>query len=606
MPKRVAAIKFVGASLFALSLGLWGEPALAGCTVGAMADLPVTMSAMRPLVQTKINGADALFIVDSGAFYSVITPASAEEHALRLGVAPYGLSMTGVGGEVSQLSIATVKTFTLADINLKNVDFFVGGSEVGAGAAGVIGQNVLGIADVEYDLAKGAIRLWKPHDCDGAMMAYWSKDQPYSAMDINEPTPLAPHTKGVAFVNGVRIRVIFDTGAASSFLTRHAAARAGFKPDGPGVVLAGFSRGVGRRAVKSWIAPFASFKIGDEEIRNTRLTVGDSDITDADMLIGADFFLSHHVYVAKTQRKIYFTYNGGPVFNLEGAPPSAPPIAPGPDKAAEPADAAPKPPGAADDTPTDAADFSRRGEAFAARRDFEHAFADLDRACALAPNDAQYVYQRGVARMANRQPFMAMADFNQALKLKPDDAPASLARAELRLAGRDKADAVKDLDVADRSSPKEADLRLSLAGDYERAGLFDQALIQFDLWVKAHPDDSRQPIGLNGRCWSRAQLGQDLDKALSDCNAALRLSPNAPVALSTRGLVHLRRGEFEKAIADYDAALTLQPKSAWSLYGRGLAKLKKGMTAEGQADIAAATALQPGLPGLAKARGIGV
>ena len=37
------------------------------------------------------------------------------------------------------------------------------------------------------------------------------------------------------------------------------------------------------------------------------------------MLIGADFFLSHRIYVASSQRKLYFTYNGGPVFNLARA-----------------------------------------------------------------------------------------------------------------------------------------------------------------------------------------------------------------------------------------------------------------------------------------------
>ena len=41
------------------------------------------------------------------------------------------------------------------------------------------------------------------------------------------------------------------------------------------------------------------------------------------MLIGADFFLSHHVYVANSQRKLYFTYNGGPVFNLTTTPGAA-------------------------------------------------------------------------------------------------------------------------------------------------------------------------------------------------------------------------------------------------------------------------------------------
>ncbi len=33
-----------------------------------------------------------------------------------------------------------------------------------------------------------------------------------------------------------------------------------------------------------------------------------------EMILGADFFLSHHVYVAASQSKVYFTYKGGPVF----------------------------------------------------------------------------------------------------------------------------------------------------------------------------------------------------------------------------------------------------------------------------------------------------
>jgi tetratricopeptide (TPR) repeat protein len=71
-----------------------------------------------------------------------------------------------------------------------------------------------------------------------------------------------------------------------------------------------------------------------------------------------------------------------------------------------------------------------------------------------------------------------------------------------------------------------------------------------------------------------------------------------------RGLVRLRRGEYDKAIADEDAAIKLQPKSPWALYGRGLAKLKKGQTADGQADLAAAAALAPQLATRAKADGL--
>jgi len=34
------------------------------------------------------------------------------------------------------------------------------------------------------------------------------------------------------------------------------------------------------------------------------------------MLLGADFFMSHRIYVANGRRMIYFTYNGGPVFSV--------------------------------------------------------------------------------------------------------------------------------------------------------------------------------------------------------------------------------------------------------------------------------------------------
>ena len=100
-------------------------------------------------------------------------------------------------------------------------------------------------------------------------------------------------------------------------LSLRAAARAGIKTDSPGVVEAGYTRGTASGMVKTYIATASSFKIGDgEEIKNARLRIADSDLLDADMLLGADFFVSHHIFVANSQRKLYLTYNGGPVFNL--------------------------------------------------------------------------------------------------------------------------------------------------------------------------------------------------------------------------------------------------------------------------------------------------
>jgi tetratricopeptide (TPR) repeat protein/predicted aspartyl protease len=575
----------VGRGLLLLLLAAAALPGLpayaAGCSLGRLAALPVTMSGLRPLVHAKINGVDAVFVADSGAFYSSLTTAAAAEFKLSLSPAPFNFIVRGVGGETRSVYLTKVRTFTIFDLPVPNVEFLVLGNDMGEGVAGLLGQNVFRIADVEYDLAKGAIRLIRPNDCKNANLAYWvPKSQPYSVIDIDLATRAEPHTTGVAYLNGSKIHVMFDTGAAGSALSPEAAKRAGVSLDDPGVVSAGHASGIGRQVVQAWIAPFASFKIGDEEIRNTRLRIAELGIYGIDMLIGADFFLSHRVYVASSQRKLYFTYNGGPVFNLAQVPAAESAASAVADTAAE---------------PTDAAGFARRGAASAARHDYEHAIADLTRACELAPTEASYFYERGLAHGQNKEPDLALADFDAALKLKPDDVAALVARASVRAARHDpEAAIVADLEQADRAAPKEDPVRVRMGNLYEYIGQSQAAIAQYSKWIEVRTlGDVHMSNALNARCWARAWWGQELAQALADCNAALKLSPDTAQYLDSRGLVYLRLGQYDKAIADYDTSLRLRPNSPSSLYGRGVAWVHKGQAAQGNADLSAATALQP-------------
>jgi tetratricopeptide (TPR) repeat protein len=258
------------------------------------------------------------------------------------------------------------------------------------------------------------------------------------------------------------------------------------------------------------------------------------------------------------------------------------------------------------DAPTDAAGFARRGAASDARHDYDAAIADLTRACELAPTESGYFYQRGMAHWHKGQQDAALGDFDQAIKLKPDNVDALLSRASLR-ADRNgtAAEVTPDLEAASRALPQQAELRLHIGALYDSVDQPAAAATEYTKWIDSHPRDDRlMPGALNSRCWCRALSGQQLDQALSDCNAALKMRPNTAAFLDSRGLVFLRQGNYDKAIADYDAALRLQPKIAWSLYGRGLAKSRKGMSAEGQADIAAATALEPKIAERAASFGI--
>ena len=100
-------------------------------------------------------------------------------------------------------------------------------------------------------------------------------------VNIELATALEPYTRGIAYLNGTKIRVLFDTGTAVSVLTLEAAKRAGITPANPGVVAGGVQAGLGHGTYNTWIAPFTSFKIGDEEFQDARLRFGDLHVADA-------------------------------------------------------------------------------------------------------------------------------------------------------------------------------------------------------------------------------------------------------------------------------------------------------------------------------------
>lgn len=619
-------MRHIGSMTALAALSLWTVAASARCQLQQVGVLPVDMQGLRPLVSTKINGAKARFILDSGGPYSSIFQTAAAQYHLPLeSIANDTAAVVGYGGEES-VRMTTVDQFEFLGVTLRKFQFLVFDHGTDSEVAGVIGQNVLrGISDVEYDFADGIVRFMKPVGCESQALAYWAVKTPYSLVELQPMNDQQPHLSASATINGQRMTVWFDTGASRSLLSLEAAKRAGITPNSPGVPFLGLSGGIGPAPAKMWVAPIDSFQIGGERVAHTHLLVADTprdaqgyDIRGLpDLILGADFFLSHRIYVAYSQDKLYFTYNGGPLFNLNlpqfAAGTAAAPSASGASSQASATSGA-QPTG---DEPTDAAGFRRRGMAFASMREFDRALADLTRACELAPGDAENRYQRGVIYQQQGQLKSALQDFDAALKAQPDDIEAHLARAELlhwnpEAGPASAATEVKaDLDAVGRLAPPDADVRFTLADFYGTLGDYSLALDQINQWLENHHLESQRAQGLNERCWLRAKANRDLPAALDDCNQALALTPSAaaemgtfigrklapenPAFLDSRGLVYLRLGRLKDAIRDYDSALNTNPKMATSLYGRGLAELRLGEQDKGQADVAAAQKLDDGI-----------
>jgi tetratricopeptide (TPR) repeat protein/predicted aspartyl protease len=569
-PGRRARRALFAAALAALGLQCPAGAQAAGCRLKYM-ELPVRMVGSRAVATLGINDTRVSLIVDSGAFFSMLTPAAAAALHLKLHPLPGGMVIRGLAGHaVAQM--ATVDRLQLAKDVIPNVDFIVGGNEDVAGTMGLLGRNILSFADTEYDLAHGMIHLVVPsEDCEKANMAYWA-----AGMQVEELPLLhafrdpAPPIRAKIKVNDKTVKALFDTGA-TTLLSLRAAHRAGLKD--ADLTPNGRHYGIGTDSVPSWTARIEKVDFGGEAIMNNQLVVDDYDVTDDEMLVGVDFFLAHHIYVSKQQSKMYFTYAGGPVFALNKGTLV--------DTAA--ADAAAS--GAAAMT-ADA--LARRGEA------------------SLSRGDASHRWARARVHLAMKDIAAARADLDKALELAPQLAEARVLRAGLREAAHEREGTLEDLAALDASLPPPSDIRRGMALLFSDMHMPAQAIAQWNLWLPVHLHDIGRGSALNARCWSRVQLGIELDKAVADCDDAIDLDDKNASYLDSRAWAYLRLGKSRKALADFDRALEINPKSAWSLYGRGQVQLGLGQADKAWADLAAARSERPGIDGDAKRDGLPV
>jgi tetratricopeptide (TPR) repeat protein len=534
-------------------------------------ELPVRMVAHRPIASVKLNGTEVSMLVDSGAYFSMLTYATASQLQLPVNPLPANYRVTGHTGEIDA-KLTRVKQASFGGMDWSDTEFLVGGNELGAGIQGVLGRNVLATGDTEYDLAHGVVRLVVPRgDCGDGKPAHWPADAAVAETPLIGGDKHAPLI--VMRLNGTDVLALMDTGAVTTTVRLSAARRAGIQESDLKPIGRIGGAGVGR--VQSWTTDFQSLALGSEKIPNARLGVDDGETNVPEMLLGLDYFLSHRVYMAKWQRKVYAIYNGGPIFwSEEGSSSSS--LAP----------VSGMPPGDADG-------WARRGAAALARGDQKRAITDLDRACELSPQSGRYRMERARVHWAAKRWDDALADLDAALDLEPSLHAARVLRASLRGFRGDVPQALADLQMLDAALPASAHDRETMARMYDTYGLPKESLRQSTLWLDTHPNDAHADDVYNQRCWVRTTGNFELPQALTDCEKAVALDPKRHEHQDSLGWVRLRMGDTQAAAKAFDAALALKPDQHWSIYGRALAWRQQGQTDAAARDLAEARRLRP-------------
>ena len=557
-----------------------------GCKAANYGTLPVEMIGGRATTMVKINGKDMRFILDTGAFFSIMSRANAQGMGLKLGMLPPGFHINGIGGEAGA-NVTTVKDFGILGANLHDIQFIVGGSDMGTG---LLGSNLLNIFDLDADLSQGKATLLRPTGCAKVSLAYWAKDGNYNEAPLLSPKNDHDRSSRLTvFINGKPVIAELDTGA-TTLITRKAAERVGIDMHSAEVTPGGFSWGFGRKKNNAWIARVAMYQVGTETIQNSHMRVIEDEFDPngdpTEMLLGIDFFLSHHIFIAHSQRKIYFTYNGARPSVL--------------DKASQ-ISAASKPAPVADAAePQDAQAIGLRGQGHLSRGEVAEGIADLDKAIAMAPDapaSAGFYFERAKAKLARGSTDRgesALADLDASLRLAPGRSEVLLTRARVLIRRRERDKAEADLAAAGQAVTPGSQQALTLAGlliEQDRPG---DALPLLDTWIKLHGEDANLPSVLNTRCWARGLANTLLPEAQEDCRKAIKRYGEKAALLDSAALVQLRMGQYQQAADLYTKSLAERPDNGWARYGMALAKLHLGQEA-GKTELAAVRLSHPGI-----------
>src|SRR5215831_2800329 len=300
----------------------------AECRMFQVGELPVRLAHNKLIVDGEINGQKIGVALDTGTTRTFLLRSSAERLGLRRDRVR-GLRMFGIGGETNVES-GFVNEFKIGQASRTGWRMLVEGEHPFLGDTDVfLGDDFFNTIDIEFDLAHRSVRLFQPKDCEGVSLAYWAPDAA-SQVEIEPVDPARPQIVLTVRIDGKPVRALLDSGAAISLLDKPAAMRLGVTPATSGVARVGRTMGLGTKPVEYWVGPFKSFAISDETIKDPLIVFGDvfkyASYTatgsyvprripgTAAMLLGADFLISHRVLVAHSQRKIYFTYSGGTLF----------------------------------------------------------------------------------------------------------------------------------------------------------------------------------------------------------------------------------------------------------------------------------------------------
>lgn len=258
-------------------------------------------------VPIEVAGVRKLFLLDTGAFFTMLSDATVDELKLQRRAAPV-IAYDLTGRNSDEFVVAPIRIGTMQGPGLK---FVVAPGTLGANFDGILGADVLSQFDIAIDFSTHRLDIIDPKHCEGKTV-YWP-ERPITVVPIRLSS--SGHIYADVKLDGKELRALIDTGASYTALSAPIARRRFDVSIGDantpvtGKLNDDTRLDIGRHK-------FATLDIAELSLANPEVTIipdamnvhlQSYDRMDSDMIVGMDVLSKMHIYIAYKERKLYLT-----------------------------------------------------------------------------------------------------------------------------------------------------------------------------------------------------------------------------------------------------------------------------------------------------------
>ena len=272
----------------------------ADCQLTRVATL-TTSPDQRPTIEVKVNGAQLSFVVDTGAEQSAVTP----ETVIALGLPrdrQRTTALTTIDG-VQKNANVLLANLEIADQRYADRSVAVlplGRLSSDRPLAGMVGADLLVDFDIEIDPPGRTLNLYHSLGCQTVKPPWEGRYQTIQTVTTERGRLLIP-----VEVDGHALTAMLDTGADAAVLSLAAAARLGVTDEVLARDPTGFGNSGGHGQARFWRHRFERLKIGAETFYDPVLAVGDFDLANADMLVGALYARTRRLFISYSTNTLF-------------------------------------------------------------------------------------------------------------------------------------------------------------------------------------------------------------------------------------------------------------------------------------------------------------